>query len=224
MMDPSPKPPEALIQAITQDLRPVKPSPPPLPLAMRMVPLALVFSWLIFLAMGVRRDSGPLLTWGVSSAQFVLAIALIWIAAREGTPARRLPGTMVRASAVAALLAVVMLTVLTASLSPPRRPGPGSPWVSGLACGLSSTIAGGILILLLGWVFRKSVAARPTMAGALYGVGVGIAINADWRMVCPVSTLPHALGAHGTAVLLIMLLGALLGRTWGARKLQVRKS
>src|SRR5215475_12228820 len=73
MIDRSPKPPEALIRAIAQDLRPVRPSPQPLQLALRMVPLALVVSSVILLAIGPRHDLailGPLLTWGASAAQF----------------------------------------------------------------------------------------------------------------------------------------------------------
>src|ERR1700741_1284713 len=88
----APKPPEALMRAIAQDLRPVRPSPQPLYLALRMVPLAILVSSAILLAIGVRHDSeilGPLLIWGASAAQFVLAIALVWIAAHEGTPAGR---------------------------------------------------------------------------------------------------------------------------------------
>ena len=223
MMDPYPKPPEALIQAIAQDLRPVRPSAPPLRQALRIAPLVLLFSWLIFLAMGVRRDSGtlgPFLTWGASASQFLLAIALVWIAAHEATPAARLPRQIVRTVAVAAFLAVVTITLLTASLSPAGRPVRGSPWFAGFACGLGSTIAGGVLILVLGLIFRKSLAARPTVAGALYGAAAGVAINADWRLVCPVSTLPHALGAHGAAIIATMILGALLGRAWGYRRLQ----
>jgi len=79
MMDRSPKPPEVLMRAIAQDLRPVRPSPQPLHLALRMVPLALLVSPVILLAIGPRHDFGilgPLLTWGASAAQFVLAIAL----------------------------------------------------------------------------------------------------------------------------------------------------
>src|SRR5438445_13701758 len=94
MMDRSPKPPEALMRAIARDLRPVRPSPQPLQLALRMVPLALLVSSVILLAIGPRHDSailGPLLTWGASAAQFVLAIVLVWIAAHETIPARRLP-------------------------------------------------------------------------------------------------------------------------------------
>src|SRR6516225_10788059 len=76
MMDRSPKPPEALMRAIAQDFRPVRPSPQPLQLALRMVPLALLVSSVILLAIGPRHDLGilgPLLAWGASAAQFVLA-------------------------------------------------------------------------------------------------------------------------------------------------------
>src|SRR5262250_917113 len=105
------KPPEALMRAIAHDLRPVRPSPQPLRLALRMAPLAMLVSSLIPLAIGPRGDSeilGPLLTWGASAAQFVFAIALIWIAAHESTPAGRLPRQLVYAAAVAASLVVVL--------------------------------------------------------------------------------------------------------------------
>src|SRR5215472_7743782 len=113
MMDRSPKPPEALIHAIAQDLRPVRPSPRPFQLALRMVPLALLVSSVILFAIGPRPDSGilgPLLTWGASAAQFVLAIVLIWVAAHEGTPAGRLPRQMVYLATAAASLVVVFVT------------------------------------------------------------------------------------------------------------------
>src|SRR5579863_5082618 len=98
MIDRSPKLPEALMRAIARDLRPVKPSPRPLRLAMQTAPLALLVSSLVLLAAGIRGDSGilgPLLTWGASAAQFTLAIVLVWIAAHESTPAGRLPKGMV---------------------------------------------------------------------------------------------------------------------------------
>jgi len=221
MMDRSLKPPEALIQAISQDLRPVRPSPQPLHLALRMGPLALLVSSLILVAMGVRRDSstlGPLLTWGASSGQFVLAIALVWVAAHESTPAGRLPRQIVYSAAIGAFLVVLIVTLLTFSISPWSGTARDSRWIMDLACGLGSTIAGGILILFFSWMFRKSVATRPTVAGALYGAGAGVAINAGWRTACPVSTLRHALGAHGTAIIVTVLLGALIGRALGSRR------
>jgi hypothetical protein len=235
MMDRSTKPPEMLMRAIAQDLRPVRPSPEPLHLALRMIPLALLVSSVILLAIGPRHDLGvlgPLLAWGASAAQFVLAIAFVWVAAHEGTPAGRLPRQTIYSAAVAASLVVVFISLLTFSTSPASEPLlrvppqvnellSASPWIMGFACGIGSTIAGGILVLFFSWVFRNSLATRPTEAGALYGAGAGLTINAGWRIACPVSTLWHTLGAHGAAIIATMILGALIGRFLGNRRLHI---
>ncbi len=238
MIDRSPKPSEALIRAIAQDLRPVRPSPQPLRLALRVVPVALLVSSLILLAIGPRDDSrvlGPLLTWGASAVQFVLAIALVWIAAHESIPVGRLPRQIVYSAVVAASFVVVFISLLTFSTSPasePLLPVPplvnemlrSSPWIMGFGCGIGSTLAGGILVLFFRWVFRNSLATRPTEAGALYGAGAGLAINAGWRIACPVSTPWHALGAHGAAIIATVILGALIGRFLGNRRLPLGRT
>jgi hypothetical protein len=230
MIDRSPKPPEALMRAVAQDLRPVKPSPRPLRLALQTAPFALLVSSVILLTTGIRGDSGilgPLVTWGASAAQFALAIALVWIAAHESTPAGRLPKETVYSAAIAALLVVVAITLSTFSISPVgstlRVPGalPVPPWIMDLACGIGSTVAGGILVLLFSWMFQNSLTTRPTTAGALYGAGAGLAINAGWRIACPVSTPWHSLGAHGAAIVATAGLGALLGRFLGNRRLHI---
>ena len=235
MMDRSPKPPEALMRAIAQDLKPVRPTPEPLQLALRMAPLALLVSLVILLAIGPRYDLGklgPLLTWGASAAQFVLAVALVWIAAHESTPAGRLPRQMVYSAVVAASLVVLLVTLLTFSKSPASEPVlrvppivnellRAKPWLMGFACGIGSTLAGGILVLLFSRIFRNSLATRRTIAGALYGAGAGLAINAGWRIACPISTPWHALGAHGAAIIATVILGALIGRFLGNRRLHI---
>src|SRR5258708_32420057 len=174
MIDRSPKPPEALMRAIAQDLRPVKPAPRPLRLARQTVPFALLVSSIVLLAVGIRGDSGilgPLLTWGASVAQFTLAIVLVWIAAHESTPAGRLPKGTVYSAAVAALLVVVAITLSTFSISPVgstlRVVGAlrVSPWIMDLACGIGSTVEGGILGVLFSWMFRYSLATLPTVSG-----------------------------------------------------------
>lgn len=219
-MNNSTKPPEALLEAIARDLRPVKPSPPPFRLVLRMAPLAVLVSSLILLLVGIRRDYevlGPLLTWGASVAQLGLAIVLVWIAAHESTPANRLPKNIVYLVAISTSLVVVAITWLTFSISPIMRPLHGTPLMMGLACGIGGTISGGILVGLFSWVYRNSLATRPTVAGALYGAGAGVAINAGWRLACPVSAPWHALGVHGTAVVATVVLGALVGRALGSR-------
>ena len=223
------------MRAIAQDLRPVRPAPQPLQLALRMVPLALLVSSVILLAMGPRHDLGvlgPVLGWGASAAQFVLAIVLVWIAAHESTPAGRLPKQIVYLAAFAASLVVVFVTLLTFSTSPANEPllrVPArvnemlrdSPWIMGCGCGIGSTVAGGILVLIFSWLFRNSLAMRPMVAGALYGAGAGLAINAGWRIACPISTPWHALGSHGAAIVATVILGALIGRYIGNRGFHV---
>jgi hypothetical protein len=235
MMDRSPKPSEALMRVIAQDLTPVRPSPQPLRLALRIVPVALLVSSLLLLAIGPRDDLrvlGPLLTWGASAVQFVLAIALVWIAAHESIPVGRLPRPLVYSATVAASIVVVSISLLTYSTSPTSEPVlrvpplvnemlRSSPWIMGFGCGIGSTLAGGILVLFFSWVFRNSLATRPTETGALYGAGAGLAINAGWRIACPVSTLWHALGAHGAAIIATVILGALIGRFFGNRRLHL---
>ena len=97
-----------------------------------------------------------------------------------------------------------------------------SPWIMGFVCGIGSTLAGGILVLFFSWVFRNSLATRPTVSGALYGAGAGLAINAGWRIACPISTPWHALGAHGAAIIATVILGSIIGRSLGNRRLNVR--
>jgi hypothetical protein len=221
MIEDSKKPPQALLEAIARDLSPVKPSPLPFPLVLRLAPLAVIVSSMILLFAGVRREHevlGLLLTWGASVAQLGLSIVLIWLAAHESTPANRLPKNVVYGVAAATALVVVTVTWLTFLTGPISEPARGSRLVMGLACGIGSTIAGGILVGLFSWVFRNSLATRPTVAGALYGAGAGLAINASWRLVCPVSAPWHALGAHGTAVVATAILGALAGRILAARR------
>ena len=223
------------MRAIAQDLRPVKQSPRPLQLALRMLPLAILVSSLILLAIGPRHDIGilgPLLTWGASAVQFVLAITLVWIAAHESTPAGRLPKQMVYGAVAAASLVVVFINLLTFSRSPAGVPLLRlpqwinemlrvSPWIMGLGCGIGSTLAGGILVLLFSRVFRNSLATRPAITGALYGAGAGLAVNAGWRIACPVSPTSHALGVHGAAIIATVILGALIGRSLANRRLHI---
>src|SRR5262249_39068763 len=144
MTNHSPQPPEVLLRAIAQDLKPVKPSPLPLRLALRSAPFALLVSSLVLLAIGIRGDSatlGPLMTWGPAATQFMLAIVLVWIAGHESTPSGRLPKGTVYSVAVAAFLVVVTLTLSTFWISPAGstlRVGalPVPPWIMDLVCGI----------------------------------------------------------------------------------------
>jgi hypothetical protein len=210
----SSQPPDALLAAISKDLRPVKPAPLPSRLALQVAPFALAISSLILL-IGLRKDAvllGPLLTWGASIAQFGLAIMLTWIAVRESTPSRRLPTNLVWIATATTSLVVIAVSLWTFAVSPVSKPLRVSPLIMGVACGVGGTVAGALLVVLFTLVFRRSLVARPGLAGALYGAGAGVAVNAGWRLACPLSGPWHSIGAHGSAIAVTTLLGAFAAR------------
>jgi hypothetical protein len=169
----------------------------------------------LILLIGLRKDAGvlgPFLTWGASLTQLGSAIMLTWIAARESTPARRLPTNLVWLATAATALLVVGVSLWTFDVSPLTKPLRVSPLVMGLACGMGGTVAGTLLVISFTLFFRRSLVARPGLAGALYGAGAGVAVNAGWRLACPLSTPWHAIGAHGSAIVATALIGSFAAR------------
>src|SRR5215472_12874679 len=111
-------PPDALLAEVSRDLRAVRPWPTPWGDALRLSPLALGIIVALPMLVGLRRDAaavGPLVVWGVSLIQVTLGIGLIWMALREGRPARRLPRSVVRAGLAGAGFMVVAVSFLTFS-------------------------------------------------------------------------------------------------------------
>ncbi len=204
-------PPEALLARISRDLKPVKPSPVPIRIVVLALPIAAVAALALFAIKGARRDAGalgPAMTWGASSLQFGLGLLLVWIAARESTPGRRPSQALVRVASFATLAVVLAVMWLTFQTSPTELPKSIPAWRAGIACGLGATISGSLLIVFVAWLFRRSLAARPAIAGTLYGAGAGVAVNAGWRLACPISTPSHSMVAHGLAVVATAVLGA----------------
>jgi hypothetical protein len=219
MADPS-RPPDALLAQISRDLNPVRPSPLPLRQTFRWAPIGLLAPLAILILMGIRRDStilGPVVAWGASIAQLTVGVMLIWIATRENTPGHRLPMNLVRAALAAAWLMVAAIALWTFAASPTVVPARLSAWRIGMFCGVGGTLAGTILVALVAWFFGHSLAARPALAGALYGASAGITVNAGWRLACPISAPSHSVAAHGAAVIATTLLGALVVH-WMAKR------
>lgn len=218
--------PAALLAAVSSDLRPVRPSPKPSWRAIGILPLALAAVIGVFCFIGLRRDTavmGPVLAWGASFLQLLLAIALVWIAARENTPGQRLPKTFVRGALAAAALIVAGVSLWTFHARPIVIPARFSAWRAAYSCGLNSTYAGVILVVLVALILgRRLLAERPALVGALFGAAAGVVVNAGWRLSCPVSSPSHALGAHAGPILITTLVGAavvsLMAKlTWGRR-------
>ena len=205
-------PPDTLLAEVSRDLRAVRPWPTPWRDVLRLTPLVLGIIIALPLLLGLRRDVviiGPLVAWGVSLIQVALGIVLIWMATREGRPARRLPRGLVRAALAAAGFMVVAVSLLTFSRSPTHVPHGISPWLAGTFCYFGSTVVATPFFALAAWFHSRFVSPRPALAGGLYGAGAALTADAGWRLVCPISNPWHVLTAHGGSVISIALLSAL---------------
>jgi hypothetical protein len=205
------QPSATLLQEISRDLQPVRSSPPPWGRALRAVPVAVAIAAAMVLVIGLRTDVdvlGPLVTWGGSGALLSLGVLLVWIAARESTPGSRLPQSAVHVTLVIAWPIVAAIAGWTYAASVPAEFSSLALWRAGWVCAVGGTVAGGLVVMAFAWSFQHPLAARPALAGALYGTAAGLIVNAGWRLACPISSPAHVLGAHGPAIAATTLLGA----------------
>ena len=84
--------------------------------------------------------------------------------------------------------------------------------VAGLLTSALPAIAGAAVLA------TRAFPTRPTVVGALAGLGAGLMADAGWRLFCHYSEPTHVLGTHLTAVMLASIAGALLLRAMTFRR------
>jgi hypothetical protein len=202
---------------VTTDLRPVRPLLPPWQRALLIVP-ALVLVWAIGPGvLGVRGDVdaiGPLLAWGGSILQLVVAAVIVAGALREAVPGEQLARPQAAALLLSGFLATILLAIATNAVSPEPVPR-AETWFAWRFCWDGAVRVGAPLVLLLGVVLARGLPMRPGLAGALSGMGAGTAVDGGWRLYCGYSNPAHVVLSHGGAVLALTVAGVALAVTVG---------
>jgi hypothetical protein len=205
--------PDSLRKRIEHDVRPVRPLLEPWQRAGLLVPAA-VLAWIAAPAvLGVREDIhrlGPLLAWGGSAAQLVIALVLIAMALREAVPAQSVSRSSAFVWLTLGAAATLLLTLATSMVSPepfPRLETFGS-WAF---CFDGAVLVGAPLSMTLIVLIARALPMRPLLAGALAGMGSGAAVDGGWRLYCNYSNPSHVLGSHGGAVLFLTVIGLTAG-------------
>jgi hypothetical protein len=215
--------PASLRAHVARDLRPVAPLAPPPRRAMGVVPVAVALLVAATLVFGLRQDAsriGLLLTWGASTAQMILGLALVVAALREAVPGTTLPRRVVGMAFGTVLMAVLTITFMTWVASPTLI-APGRVLHIWGIC-LTGTIVSALPALAIaGWLAARAFPLRPPLAGALYGVGAGLMADAGWRLFCHFSDPAHVLGAHTLGIAATGLLG-MLSAVWLVRSNRLR--
>jgi hypothetical protein len=204
--------PSRLRERIARDLKPVHPLRPPLVRALVLVPLAATIVIAVPALHFFRSDMaaiGFLRAWGFSIGQAIAGIVIVAAALRESIPGRSL-----RLSVVAAIVAcgavvpaaLLDLTSTTFTVGPP----PGQALTDGVACFRTSAAAALPALMLAAFLAARALPARPSVAGALYGLGAGLIADAGLRLYCEYSQPEHVLLAHGGAIAASIVAGVVL--------------
>jgi hypothetical protein len=203
------KPPDELRDRVARDLRPVRPLLTPWQRVLLLVPAAVLIFAVAPYAYGLRSDlshMGPLLAWGGSIAQLVVALVLIALALREAVPAEAAARTSARVLLLAGTGLMILLGLVTNVVSPEpiARVESFFDWYY---CWRGAVLVGVPLLLALIVLLMRGLVMRPLLAGALAGMGTGAAVDGGWRLSCNYSNPVHVFGSHGGAVLALTLLG-----------------
>lgn len=188
----------------------------PLPAASRrvwmLVPFGLLLAITAPMLNGHRGDLAaysPLLTWGVTSVQSLLGLALLALGFREAVPGRNLSLRSIAIASGLTLVLVFGVTVLTNAASATVVP-PGRAWQYWGECVIWPAAAGAPFMIVATLLATRAFPTRPAIAGALCGLSAGLLSDAGWRLSCWISDPVHALGSHGVAIFCLTAAGSLL--------------
>jgi hypothetical protein len=203
----------ALRRAVAADRRPVRPLPAPWRRAFPFLAWAVLAVVLVVAIRGLRPDAerlGGLLVWGFVLAELAAGAGLVTLALAESTPGRGAG----RSVGLPALAGSVVLFALLALFV--RRASPGvevpDPLVTfGPSCLGMQGFIGLTALALTAVLALRAAPIRAAFAGLLAGAGAGLMAEGVYHLDCPITHLAHVLVWHGSAILLLALLGLALG-------------
>lgn len=205
-----PEIPNQLLAAIGGDLEPVEPLKSPARRMFHYLPVGILLIAAMPLVWGLRAN-GPELgffaTWGLSALQTLAGVLIVGAALREAVPGRELSPRALAATAGAAVLLFVGLSLGTQWLAP-NQMRPGVAWQFAWECFFMATTWSVPALAAAAWLAYRALPTRPAVAGAICGLGAGLMADAGVRLFCWVSEPAHVLVAHGGSILFLVALGA----------------
>lgn len=210
---PAPSLPPALRRAVAEELKPVRPLPPPWRRALPLLAWAVAAAALLLALRGLRPDAerlGGLLLWGLVLAEVAAGAGLVALALAEATPGRG-AGRAVGLPALAAAVGLFALLALLVRRASPGVDVPDPLLTFGPACLGMQGLIGATALALTAFLVLRSAPLRAGLAGLLAGAGAGLMAEGVYHLDCPITHLAHVLVWHGSAILLLALLGFALG-------------
>lgn len=209
-MNPHADLPPRLRRALHEDSGAVAPLKPPSRRVLALVPLALLLLWWVPAHFGLRHDFvllGPGRSIIASGFQLVGGLLIVAGALFEAVPGRQLNGRRFLLLGALGAAVFLVLTALAAAASPTLVPIGREARYLRVCLGTPPLLGAPLLALAMALAFR-AYPVRPVVVGALAGFGSGLIADSAWRLFCEVADPVHVLTAHGGAILLLTLVGA----------------
>jgi hypothetical protein len=208
---------EALRTAIAADLAPVRPLAPPHSRVLPVVPLALLLLVAAPVVFDLRELSllGWMWSWGASTLQMMVGLAIIALALRESVPGRSLPARLLVGTVAGVALLLIAVTAAAWSLNPVSLARYW--WQIGAMCAVGSATSALPAVVLSAVLIVRAYPVRPALAGGIAGLGGGLLADAGWRLFCHFSEPAHVIAAHLGGVVVAAIAGAVLTSWLAAR-------
>jgi hypothetical protein len=207
------RPPEALRATVAADLGAIRPLRSPWLRAAALIPFAallLVAAPTIF-DLRDTRSLGWLGTWGASSLQALVGLALAAAALHDAVPGR---GWRPRALALLMTLPLALVVVVTVASWRLDPATPRSALAVGAICLVATLLTALPATVLTAVLAMRAYPTRPTTTGLLAGLGGGLMADSGWRLFCHFSEPSHVFAAHTAGVFLSALVGMWLVWRW----------
>lgn len=201
--------PTALFDAIKHDLKPVRPLASPERRALALLPIAVAvlvglpefWSWKTHAAIA------PSSSWALSALETLLSLVILAAGFREAVPGRELSGRAVTILMCTSGVSFVLINTTSQSPSGVSH----ALWLQWLEECIALAITFSIPALIApAWLVSRALPSRPTLTGALCGLGVGLMADAGLRLSCWDGDYAHVLVAHGGAIMILVALGAVV--------------
>lgn len=202
--------PTRLANEIERDWGAVKPLASPGTRALRLLPLGVVLLVASPLYWGWRSNLGqlsPWISWGLSAVEVLAGVAILLAAFCEAIPGRELSRRWLILLLTASAVLFVAVTLGTHSALPNVAPQGSEVRYVWECVGMAALFSVPALVVPT-WLVARALPGRPALTGALCGLGVGLMEDSGVRLFCWVTEPAHVLLSHGTAIVLLMMLGA----------------
>ena len=204
--------PASLLNHVRANFEPVRPLASPLRRTLALVPLAILLFFGPPMYYHWRENLAQLpgwMSWGMSALESLGGIGLMGISLRQAVPGMTVRPRWILLALTSGVLLFTCVSLTTANGLPTPLHNPNSWARLAWECVIDELLFAIPSLAISAWLVARALPMRPSLAGAAYGLAVGLMTDAGVRLFCWIDQPLHVFAGHGGAVLIGTIGGAL---------------